>query len=342
MRRLLILICLLVAGCGSGNLGPAQIIATEYQTNRAATVTPRPTQTPVPSATIGFEQTAIVAQSTADEARRVNAMVTAEFEQRVLAQLQVTAEHERMVFEVYSWTVTAALTSIPLTATQQAAINTQVPVLQTIDAAKLTATNAAPAQVVAMERARNYAAYGKIDYFVRWGMWLAIGVFVLSIAAWVLRNPVLPKPSPVQSAEPATVVMVKRDHGQGGFGLQRMVVPCTPDQLTEFAECITQGSKTLAINQWEGKDTLWTRPVIHEMRGWLQLNKFAVSTGDGQLATTDDGLSFLYGWLDTQQLPTEYAFDEETQPTANGDVGMASGQGVTDRYSGNILGDLQR
>jgi len=52
----------------------------------------------------------------------------------------------------------------------------------------------------------------------------------------------------------------------GGANSTRHAIPCTPEQLSELAENIRQGKKTLAINQWEGFGTLFTRPVILRVR----------------------------------------------------------------------------
>lgn len=278
------------------------------------TVTVLPSATPtaaqIPTATIDYQSTAVIAQQTADEARRVNAMVTSQFEQRFHEQLQMTAEADRRVQEIYAWTVTAALTSIPLTETQQAIINTQIPQQQQLVSAQLTATKEGPTQIVAMIAAENQAKYGRINYLVGMFATGSIGVFAIGIVAFLFRLPMQAKPEPAHEALPQTetVIQLKQNHGGGTYSLERMVIPCSPEQLTELAEKITQGLKTLAINQWEGKDTLFTRTVIHQVRGWIRLNEFAVQTDDGQMAPTNDFLNFLMGWLDKQALPAEFEF----------------------------------
>jgi len=109
-----------------------------------------------------------------------------------------------------------------------------------------------------------------------------------------------------------TVVWIKNTKDNGTKSL-RYTIPCSPEQLTELAENITQGKKTLGINQWEGKDTLFTRDVILHVRSWLRDNQFVTLTDDGQLAPTGELFDFLCGWLETKKLPTEYEF-LETQP----------------------------
>lgn len=281
-------------------------INTEYPT---ATRTPQPTATIILSATIDYQQTAIIAQSTADEARRINAMATVEYVALLNQQIAFTAEVERQNFEIISWTQTAALTSIPLTATQQAIINTQIPQQQQIIAAQLTATKGAPTQMIAMVNAQNYAKYADANQVAGIvGKW-SIGVFVIGVLIFLFRLPMTTKLETPQKKESQleTVVWVKNTKDNGAQST-RLVVPCTPGQLTELATNITQGTKTLGINQWEGAGTLFTRDVILRVRAWIRDNQFALTTDGGQLAPTDELFDFLCGWLETSQLPTEYQF----------------------------------
>ncbi len=301
-------------------------------TERPSTSTPRLTRTPVPSATIGYQETAIVAQATADEARRVNAVVTAAFEQRAQEQLQMTAQFEQRVQEIYSWTATAALVSVPLTATQQAALNTQIPMRSTLESAYLTATHGAPTQEAAMQQAIYFRKYGALDYFARWFFVIAIGAFLLGLLAWILRNPVLPKqveePEEVEpvcvadaTGREETVVMLKRPGTGGDFSKQRFVIPCTSDQLTELCNGIVNGGRSFAINQWEGKDTLFTRDTILRVRGWFEMNAFAVHSPDNQLTATPEGEDFMYSWLESHRLPDNYYFEAEDSGPARAAAG---------------------
>lgn len=276
---------------------------TQYPTG-----TPIPTNTFIPSATIGYESTLQVAQSTADEARRINAVVTSEYEQRLLEQVQLTAAYEQRVQEIYSWTVTAALTSVPLTQTQQAVMNTQIPMQNNLAFAQLTATAQAPTQMAALIQAQESVRYVKFNNIMDIiGRFLLMG-FMGSLIYFVFKFPVQPKPEVPNPGE--TVVMLKRDRGQGSFTMVRNTIPCSPDQLTELAQKIIEGKKTLAINQWEGAGTLFTRPVILAMRAWMRENGFAVATEENQLVPTVEGLDFFLGWLASQKLPSEFEFGE--------------------------------
>jgi len=294
----------------------AQQNNTQYPTS-----TPYPTNTFIPTVTIGYEETLIVAQSTADEARRINAVVTSEYEQRVLEQLQMTAEEDRRIQERLSWTATAALTSIPLTQTQQSVINTQIPMQNNLALAQLTATAQAPTQIAALIQAQESVQFVRLNKTVDVIAKIVLIVFILSIVWFFFSFPVQPKQE-IPEPPSETVVMLKQDHGQGSFSLKRTVIPCTREQLTELALKVTTGKKTLAINNWEGADTLFTRPTILRVRSWLHLNKFAVSTDDNQLVPTPEGFDFFAAWLGNQVLPDEYEFDDINTPSPSHDFSM--------------------
>ena len=280
---------------------------TEYPT---ASRTPQPTETIVPSATIDYQQTAIVAQSTADEARRINSMATAEYIRLINEQLAMTQVVEQQDFMIQSWTATAALTTIPLTATQQAVNNTQIPQAQLIAAAQMTATKNAPAQMIAIENAQNYVKYAEANQVAGVVGKMSIGVFVIGVLVFMFRFPMANKSETLEKeSQLETVVWIKNEKDAGAKS-SRLVIPCTPEQLTELAENITQGKKTLGINQWEGKDTSFTRDVILHVRSWLRDNLFVTPTDDGQLAPTGELFDFLCGWLETKKLPDEYEFSE--------------------------------
>lgn len=305
------LVKLFVGSVQTSRYKPVQAQAITNNTEYVlSTSTPQPTATIVPSATIDYQQTAIVAQSTADEARRINSMATAEYIRLMNEQLAMTQVIEQQNFIIQSWTATAALTTIPLTATQQAIVNTQIPQQQQIIAAQMTATKYAPTQMVEMVNAQNYVKYADANQMAGIvGKW-SIGVFVIGILIFLFRLPMTTtKPQPTEEKESSleTVVWVKNTKDNGAQSL-RVVIPCSPDQLTELAENITQGKKTLAINQWEGKDTLFTRDVILKVRAWLRQNDFVIPTDDGQLAPTGELFDFLCGWLESNQLPDGYDF----------------------------------
>lgn len=289
--------------------------------------TARPSATATPtivlSPTTDYKSTAEVAQAqadiaqaTADEARRINAMATAEYMALENERLRMTQQVEQQQFNIAMWTETAAATSIPLTQTQQVIVNTRTAQQRSFAYIQMTATEHAPTQTVAMINAQLHEKYGSLDYGV--GIFAKISVGILAVCIGIYLFKLQPKQSEVeehQDEEPApeepvkeTIVLVKHDNGPGSLNLQRFVVPCTPKQLTELAAALVQGEKTMAINQWEGNGTSFTRPVILQVRNWARQNNFALATEDNQLAPTNDFLNFLIGWLDNNRLPDEYKF----------------------------------
>jgi hypothetical protein len=280
------------------------------------TPTIRATQTPIPTATVDYQSTAIIAQQTADEARRVNAIVTAQFEQRVMEQLQMTAAYEERVQQIYAWTQSAAATTIPLTATQQAVLNTQIPSQQQFVQAQWTITAHVPTQMALMADAQNRSKFGWMGFFFQF----SFGIFILGIVVYIFIYPptmgLSRDDDDDDENEEETVVWLKNTRDNGASS-RRHVIPCSPDQLTEFARGVTQGRKTLAINNWEGSGTLLKRDVILRLRAWLRdpLVGFANPTKDGQLAPTDELSEFLIGWLDSQKLPQGFDFEAPPEKT---------------------------
>lgn len=299
---------------------------------------PTATISPVPTVTIAYQATAEIAntqlayaQATANEASRLNTEATAAHERRAQEQLQMTAAYEAQVFEAYAWTVTAALTSVPLTATQQAALNVQIPTQQALARAEMTKVKEAPTQIHAMIEAEQYAKYWPVEFMIRMFAFMALGVFLIGLGVFAYRQAQsmaivqdAPEPTTIPEMDPvpqvvrtyqvsSTPVVVSDNGAGGGFGTTyKYSVPCSPEQLTELAEKILSGekNKTLAINEWEGADTKMTRATLVRLRSWLQTNRFAESIGAGRVVLATTGENFLRGWLDAQQLPTEYDFEK--------------------------------
>jgi len=271
------------------------------------------TATPAPSPTIGYEATLFIAQATADEARRVNAQVTAAHEQVILSQLQLTADTEYRSYQVQSWTAAAGPTIIPLTATQQVFNNTQVAQGQSIVSGFLTATYQAPTQMAAIANIKETERFASVDRFIRVTFVLVIGVFLVSISIFALRwRP--PEPKPEIDPQKETVVHMRKDNGQGSFSQTRAVVPCSPEQLTELAEMAVNGERKFGINRLEMQSNTFRsqRETLLKVRQWLIDNHFVIEDG-GSIMLNTDGEEFLAQWFEMHKLPDEYAFEEELE-----------------------------
>ena len=343
MKKTLILMAFIVSACGAP-VSALESITTEYRT-------PQPTATAsiVPTATTGYEATAhaaetsaYIAQSTADAANRVMVQATNDQQQRehetAMQNADATAQAQADKFTRDGWTATAALTAIPLTSTAQVDNMTAIADYKAVTIAQLTATAALPTQIVAESNARTQAQLAPVFAFVQLFAIFAIGVFML-FAAWFMRwywmredarqavaahnaSPqgvaerngfisIAPEPEFIQPTE--TVITVRQDHGDGNMRMDKYTVPCTREQLLQVAENVLTKGWTLAINQWESAETLFTRNTFGKLRSWLQSNQFAVSAGSGTLALSPEGQAFLDAFLNAAQLPTEYQFGEAAQ-----------------------------
>jgi hypothetical protein len=294
--------------------------AMDVSTRAPMTLTPEPTRTPVPTATIGYMETALVAQATADEARRINAQATAAHESVLLAQSQLTAQAEanalvqlQLTAQWEGITATAAYTSVPLTATQQYHNNTALAAQQSLQAAQLTATKGAPTQIMAMAQAENYAKYGGVDYFARWFFIVVIVAFLIGLLAWFIRNPVLPRTTTEEQPKNFTINYVKRENG--GYKQSNFNVPCSPEQLSELAEMAVNDEKRFAINRLEQTSRTFKsqRDALERVRDWLCQNEMAVKDEHNHFMLNDDGAGFLLDWFEDHKLREGYEFTEGEQ-----------------------------
>lgn len=330
MRKIFFLLSALVlTGCGSPLAVQVAALGTP-EAQHSATPAATATITITPSPTVDWKGTAIVAQATADEARRLDTQATAAEKDRIQQQLAWTAEANQWTAQANQWTATAALTSIPLTSTQQSVVNTQVPIDQALMAGQLTATKEAPTQMVAMIDAKIYEEHGETDFLIRLFVLGALGVFLLGVGLFALgarpkaevtverKMTTVTQPDPeLIRLKPETIVNAKTDYGKG-YGVEQVYkVPCSREQLSELAERVIVKGETLGVNNFEGSGTLFTRSVFMRVRNFLQANFMAKSAGagSGSMILTDKGEAFLRGWLERNELPHSYSFDQNNYET---------------------------
>ena len=264
--------------------------------------------------TVGWEATAIVAQSTADAAvRQHDALRIAEAQERNSAN---ELEKARI------WmTATYAPTSIPLTMTANAAVIEAANMrLQEV---RINATHEAEAPQLMRETKDAEVYDARVDFWVNVWARAMTGLFMLAIPIilWLVKR----QPQVIREVEKSRPVGIASAAHRNDMGLRVDVVtkgdgavsgrflnlPCSESMLTEFAEGIVGGLKKLRFNDWEGRDTLWTRKSYAQMRVFLLDVKFASLLDNGMIALTDEGQGFLRGWLDTRSLPHRYEFMPE-------------------------------
>lgn len=310
---------LVLTGCGAP-IAQAASLGTPVAA-RSLTPAASATVTVSPTATVDWQGTAVIAQQTADEARRLNTAATAAYEQRLHEESAWTAQADMWTAQAAQSTATAYLTSVPLTSTARVEDMTANSAQMTLRSNEMTATEHAPTQVVAMIDAQNYEEYGALDFVIRLFVLAGLGVFMFGVGIFALfnkplgvgkpgRQPSAPvqKDSGLMPLSPATVVQYTTNNGQGWGQDLVYKVPCTRPQLSELADRVINKHETLGVNNWEGEKSLLTRSVILRLRQFFLVNKLAVSSGAGRVALNDAGLKFLRDWLDSNALPHLYSF----------------------------------
>jgi hypothetical protein len=311
-RALIYLISVLVlTACGSpGAVQAAGVIGTAG---------PTATRTVTPSPTVGWQATAVAAQATADEARRIDTAATAAEKERVQEQLGWTAQADIRTAQSSDATATAYGTSVPLTGTARAEDMTAMNAYMTLSAGQLTATHEAPTQAAAMVQVGYERRFGWVNY-VAMGclafLFFGLGVFALGRSRgggepMVTHQQTVREEPEIIVPVKETVVNVKTATGQGWGRDRLMRVPCSPEQLTELAERVIMQNESLGVNNFEGAKSLLTRAVILQVRHFMQSNELASSIRAGRVELTEDGRAFLRGWLEKHSLPHSFEFDGE-------------------------------
>jgi hypothetical protein len=313
-----IFLFILLTACGSIPSIGQEPLATHALAATPQNITPSvtPSETPEPTATIGYQATAIVAQQTADAASRLMVEATAQHEALINEQIGYTAESERQEMQILEWTATAAPSSIPATQTQTYLNDKANATRQSMMITSVVMTQQAPTMIIAMAQAETQARFAPINAGIYVFAIFSISCFLIGMTVWFLRRPVEmgtqteseETPEEPYELDLGTVVNVKKNN-DGYLSTRRMVVPCTPEQLTELAEGLISGEKTLAINQWEGRNTKLTRDTFMAVRNFLQTNQYVRNAGGvGNLALTADGEAFFREWREKQTLPPSFEF----------------------------------
>ena len=322
-----------------GATGSDQSPPASGQGKHLAAEAPAATSTPTlePTPTIGYlatanaaqhdanaaQSAASTAQANADAANRLLVQATVEHEANLQEQAGWTAEANRQQLLFLEWTATAMPSSYPATQTQVVQEQTKQAVIVT----QMAMTIQAPTTIVMMAQAQSQAQMAPIyDWIYAFGL-IAISVFLLALAGFLIHLFIKPVAAPEVKQEQSdslrdhfgTVVSVKTAYA-GYTSLKRMIIPCTPAMLTELAEGVLIGHKTLGINQWEGiQSETWTRNSYLPMRNFMLYNQFVRSAGSGALVPTSEGESFLRAWLDEGIVPPQYKFDP-IPPPAKDDI----------------------
>lgn len=319
-KLVLVLSALILAGCAEMNARAAEIDLT----GASPVATDLPARTPTP--TVGYQSTAMAAQMTADASMRLQVEATSAQADRNQVNIMLTARADE-------WAATAAFTSVPLTATAFSINATTTKEAGALEIMRVTSTAAVPTQIVAIADAKAQAETARLRYVgqgvalltMSW-MMFALGLFTFVNVSATKKS--LTKPTQIEVSKVSevadvsttqamrlasgTVITIRKEDG-GVVEGWRYVVPCDQEMLTEFAEGVLSGEKTLAFGEWEGEQTLWTRKSYMQMRNFLLQNRFAFSAGAGSIVLNENGKQFLVGWLDARALPQRFEFDHEDE-----------------------------
>jgi hypothetical protein len=96
--------------------------------------------------------------------------------------------------------------------------------------------------------------------------------------------------------EPVRRVLVTDGATKGDYA----ELPCSDEEMTALADGVINGGKSLAVGQWEGESSPFTRNSFLPVRYWLRARGFAeVGNKPGEIVLNDSGRAFLRGWLET-------------------------------------------
>lgn len=278
------------------------------------------TETLTPTATIDYVATAQIAEATSNAALATSesirqAMIGATMTHEYNAQMNLQAT---MIADQY--TATAAAAYVPLTSTAQVDLNNAIATQQNILATQMVMTQIAPTALVAMSRATTQAKYADVQLIMQLFMMGSAGVMFLMWGLGMMKR-LAHQPAPVAQPQPKQMpqpqemrLTVKRENSPINTSWQMSIIPCSPHMLAELADGLINGGKTLAVNQWEGHDTIWNRAAFLKMRNFLQVNQFASSTGGGSLTLTPLGQAFLREYLTSRTLPRSIEWSETLAP----------------------------
>lgn len=277
----------------------------------------QPTATP----TIGWQATAMVAQATSDEARRVNAEATVAHESFLAVGLEATMSSNDLELARVWQTATFALTAIPLTMTANSSIIEAANVrLETVKI-QATMTADAPDLLYRYKQAEAYDAERMQN--VEIALKYIIGIFIVALAflvvvAGIMRLSSLIHLEPASAEEietsipnldeeePLVVPQYKAKALDSDF-----VIPCTPEQWGALAHGVIENNVPLGINQWESGDMPFSRETYYPIRNLFQRKQWMV-VGSGMKYVPAAELEAAFRlWIAERRLPEGYSFKQE-------------------------------
>lgn len=333
MKKLLLLACLFLTACGVESTAQAQAIHSAFPSSA-----PVPTSTPIPTSTIGYQSTAdywqnvaVYAQQTADGYSRLNVDAT-------MNANQMTHEMDMLTVVAGQQTGTAEATVIPITLTYSADMFTANAAQLTANAdehhyalAAMTATEHAPTQIVAAARAQTEVWAAPWLALAQIAAMFGLGVFMVGLGAFAWRFNGKKKLEPKEETEEENPLdkytPIALETNVNNFpSVDYMLIPCTPEQLTELANGLLNEGKTMALRHWETAESSLNRNVIYPVRNFLRANHMAVAAARGDMVLTATGEAFFRAWLENGTPPPSYSFAPDIE--TNGWKGALVGENL--------------
>jgi hypothetical protein len=346
MKNLLFLLVLVLAACapqGESNIRAAQGTPTAGMAVLQETQVSTPTATLDPTPTIGYQSTAKAAQSTSQAAQATTDAANRLMVDATMQSNSLTATSDANAMMILGWTATAApkatrdqMTAIPATMTRQAFADHVHGTDQAIAVTQTWNTLEAPVIAATMAQVAVDAKYAGMNNQAHIFFSFAIGIAFLALAFWLIRrgwsassasrdaeatDGGMTPPRLVSDQQSVEAENYRKSQGvkitvqhvdESGFiALNTQTLPCTERQLTELAQRVLNMNESLAVNNFEGKGTLWTRETFYTMRNYMQTHHLVQSAGSGMVVLTEQGRAFLRAWIDHQTLPRGVEFSPE-------------------------------
>lgn len=266
-------------------------------TTPQATGTPYPTVSPFP--TVDYRAT--------DQAWQLSM----EHERGEIIKAQAAHDEEMMRQQVNLVSIGATGTAYGTEVSLQQSMLTHDAGMMTAQSARITATAHAPTQVVAMSNSIRAVENSKRDDIISTIGVLVLIFFLLSLSLFLLKKTVTLNTADYingqqEEPEPKEPPHLREDRGSGDFS--KWYVPCSEQQLTELAEMVVNGERTLAINRIETTSRTLKRPVLTKLRKFFRMNDFAIELGGGEISLNDRAVCFIQGWFDNHELEQGYQF----------------------------------
>lgn len=309
MRKLIVFLIasIFLVSCGSTSYLEA---ATERPRSVPDAITsPLNTQTPslIPTPTVGWQGTAVSAQSTSDAAMRLMVEATNSEAERIQERLSWTHQADILTQQADSMTAAAFPTYYPDTQTAQVKKDLFALQQENNERANLEATMKAPTMIVAVANAKTIA---ELSDEMQWATIFAIGalgVLSLSLALLILFRAFSEKKQP----DPVILDLNKHDSSEIPLAkindnvMLRAEIPCNNEQLIEFAEGIINRNMPFSFGAWEGTEV---HKRLKEIREFFKDHKLAkyIKGSNGMMDPLAEGEAFLRYVIDHGEPPKPY------------------------------------